>query len=138
MNIVLTLGSFVELWLWMLRMEAGGIWVEFQLYSLLAGASEYLKKTVWISISYLWNGGYLFMFLLSCVWLFATPWSVACQTAVSIEFSRQDTGLGCHFLLQWIFQTQGLNSHLLSPALQVDSLPAEPSGKLEIGILVPT
>ena len=138
MNIVLTLGSFVELWLWMLRMEAGGIWVEFQLYSLLAGASEYLKKNVWISISYLWNGGYLFIFLLSCVWLFATPWSVARQTAVSIEFSRQDTGLGCHFLLQWIFPTQGLNSHLLSPALQVDSLTAEPSGKLELGILVPT
>ena len=38
------------------------------------------------------------------------------------------TGVGCHALLQRIFQTQGLNpcptSHV-SPALQADSLPAE-------------
>ena len=32
-----------------------------------------------------------------------------------------DTGVGCHFLLQGIFPTQGLNLHLLH--LQVDSLP---------------
>ena len=29
--------------------------------------------------------------------------------------------MGCHFLLQWIFQTQGLNPHLLHG--QADSLP---------------
>jgi len=96
-------GKLCRAVLWIVRMEAGGIWVEFQLYSLLAGAGECLNKTVWISISYLWNGGYLIIFMLSCVWLFATPWSIARQTAVSIEFSRQDTGVGCHFLLQWIF-----------------------------------
>ena len=28
-------------------------------------------------------------------------------------FSRQNTGLGCHFLLQGISLTQGLNPHLL-------------------------
>ena len=27
---------------------------------------------------------------LSCVQLFATPWSVACQTPLSMEFSRQE------------------------------------------------
>ena len=32
-----------------------------------------------------------------------------------------NTGVGCHFLLQGIFPTQGLNPHLLH--LQVDSLP---------------
>ena len=29
----------------------------------------------------------------------------------------KNTGVGCHALLQGIFQTQGLNLHLMSPAL---------------------
>ena len=28
--------------------------------------------------------------VLSCVWLFATPWTVACQAPRSMEFSRQE------------------------------------------------
>ena len=34
---------------------------------------------------------------LSCVWLFAAPWTVACQAPVSMEFSRQEywSGLPC-------------------------------------------
>ena len=35
--------------------------------------------------------------------------------------------MGCHFLLQRIFPTQG--SNLESPALQADALPSEPPGK---------
>ena len=46
---------------------------------------------------------------LSRVWLFATPWIVAYQTPPSMGFSRQATGVGCHFLLYKIFPTQGLN-----------------------------
>ena len=42
------------------------------------------------------------------------------------------SGVGCHFLLQWIFPTQRLNPHLQycrqSPALQADSLLTEPPG----------
>ena len=42
--------------------------------------------------------------------------------------------MGCHFLLQGIFQTQGSNPGLLccrqSPALQADSLLTKPPGKL--------
>ena len=37
---------------------------------------------------------------LSNVQLFATLWTVAYQTPLSMGFSRQDTGVGCHFLLQ--------------------------------------
>ena len=38
--------------------------------------------------------------------------------------------MGCHFLLQGIFPTQGLNPHLSHPLhWQVDSLPTEPPGK---------
>ena len=43
----------------------------------------------------------------------ATPWTVAHQAPLSMGFSRQEYGVGCHFLLQGIFPTQGLNSGLL-------------------------
>ena len=46
---------------------------------------------------------------LSRVWVVATPWSVAHQAPLSIGFSRQKTGVCCHFLLQGISPTQGLN-----------------------------
>ena len=39
-------------------------------------------------------------------------------------FPGKDTGVGCHFLLQGIFPTQGSN-----PVLQADSLPTELQGK---------
>ena len=40
---------------------------------------------------------------------------------------QKNTGVGCHFLLQGIFPTQGSNPG--SPALQVNSLPSELPGK---------
>ena len=65
---------------------------------------------------------------LSCVRLFVTLWTVAYQAPPSLGFSRQEywsgklqwrnrlvrgtyknTGVGCHFLLQEIFPTQGSN-----------------------------
>ena len=50
--------------------------------------------------------------LLSRVRLFMTPWIVAYQTPTFMGFSRQDTRVGCHFLHQKIFPTQGLNPGL--------------------------
>ena len=35
----------------------------------------------------------------SCPTLY-TPWAVACQAPLSIEFSSKNTGVGCQFLLQ--------------------------------------
>ena len=52
--------------------------------------------------------------VLSCVWLFETPWTVACQAPLSMEFPNNNTVVGCHFLLQGIFPTQGSNLHLLN------------------------
>ena len=52
------------------------------------------------------------MKLLSRVRLFMTPWTVAYQAPPSMGFSRQDTGVGCHFLLQGNFPTQGSNPGL--------------------------
>ena len=48
----------------------------------------------------------------SCLTL-ATPWTVAHQAPLSLGFSRQESGVGCHFLLHGIFLTQGLNPGLL-------------------------
>ena len=58
---------------------------------------------------------------------FATPWTVACHAPLQEEdFSGKNTGVGCHFLLQRIFPTQGSNPHL--PRWQVDSLPLSQLG----------
>ena len=52
--------------------------------------------------------------LFSHVQLFATPWTVACQASLSMEFYRQETAVGCHFLLQSIFPTQESKLYLVS------------------------
>ena len=43
----------------------------------------------------------------------ATPWTVARQAPLSMRFSGKNTGVGCHALLQGIFETQGSNPGLL-------------------------
>ena len=52
---------------------------------------------------------------------FVTSWTVAYPTPLFMEFSRKYWRVGCHFLLQGIFLTQGLNICLLH--WQADSLP---------------
>jgi len=51
---------------------------------------------------------------------------VACQGPLSMGFSRQESVVDCHFLLQGIFSTQGSN---LSPALAGGFFTTEPQGK---------
>ena len=57
-----------------------------------------------------------------------TSWAVACKPPLSIGFPGENTGVGCHFLLQGIFLTQGSNQHLLH--WQVDSLPLSHPGSI--------
>ena len=58
---------------------------------------------------------------------FVTPWTVALQAPLSMGiFPGKNSGVGCHFLLQGIFPTQGLNPHLLH--WKADSLPLVPPG----------
>ena len=52
-------------------------------------------------------------YVVSCVWLIVTPWTVACQAPLSMEFSRQEYWNELPFLLQGSFLTQGLNPCLL-------------------------
>ena len=50
---------------------------------------------------------------LSHVRLFAAPWAVACTRLFRPwDFLGKSTGVGCHFLLQGIFPTQGSNPGL--------------------------
>ena len=74
---------------------------------------------LWIDIS--WN---IYVCVLNCVQLFATPWNVACQSSLSMGFSRQNTGAGCHFPLLGSLLTQGLNPCLLHLLLVVNNPPA--------------
>ena len=67
--------------------------------------------------------------VLSHVCLFVTSWNVALQALLSMEYSRQETGVSCHSLLQEIFLTQGSNPCLLVPALAGRFFTTEPPGK---------
>ena len=51
--------------------------------------------------------------LLSCVQCFATLWTVDCRFLCPWDSPGKNTGVGCHFLLQGIFPTQGSNLCLL-------------------------
>ena len=54
----------------------------------------------------------------SCVRLFATPWTVAHQTPLSMGFSRQEFWSGFHAIFQGVFLTQRINpASLMSPVL---------------------
>ena len=60
---------------------------------------------------------------LSCVWLFGTPWTVAHQAPLSVEFSRQEYWSGLPLPSPGHLPNPGIKSR--SPALQTDTLPSE-------------
>ena len=62
--------------------------------------------------------------LLSCVQLFATPWTVAHQSPPSMGFSRQEYWSGLPFPSPEDLPNPGIEPR--SPALQADALTSEP------------
>ena len=62
---------------------------------------------------------------------FATLWDYSPpDSSIHGDSPGNNTGLGCHALLQGIFPTQGLNLHFLRPFhWQGSSLPLVPLGK---------
>ena len=68
--------------------------------------------------------------LLSQVQLFATPWTVACQTPLSMGFPRQECWSRLPFPSPGNLPDPEIEPQ--SPWLQADSLPAEPPGKRHI------
>ena len=64
---------------------------------------------------------------LTHVSFFATPWTVASQAPLSMEFSRQEYRSGLQFPSPVDLPLSGTEP--TSPALQSDSLPPDPLGK---------
>ena len=62
----------------------------------------------------------------SCPPVLWPPWTVATMLLCTWDFPGNNTGLGCHFLLQGIFPTQGSNLCFLH--WQADSLPLSHKG----------
>ena len=67
---------------------------------------------------------------LSRIQLFVTPWTVAWQVPLSMAFFRQEYWSGLPCPPPRNLPNQGIK--LGSPALQADSLPSEPPGKLHM------
>ena len=65
---------------------------------------------------------------LSCVRLFATPWTVAYEAPPSLGFSRQEYWSGLPFPSPRDLPNPGIKPG--SPALRADTLLSEPPGKL--------
>ena len=65
--------------------------------------------------------------LFSHVRLFATPWTVAYQAPLSMDFSRQEYRSGLPFLSPGDLPDPGIDPG--SPTLQTDALPPDPPGK---------
>ena len=70
---------------------------------------------------------------LSRVLLFATPWTVAYQAPLSMEFSRQEYWSGLPFPTPGDLPDPGIEPR--SPALQEDVLPSELPGKPYVMLL---
>jgi len=67
---------------------------------------------------------------LSCVQLFASPWTVAGQAPPSMEFSRQEHWSGLPLPFPGDLPDTGIEPE--SPAPQADSLPSEPPGNPKV------
>ena len=67
------------------------------------------------------------------VWLFVTRGLQTTRLLCPRDFSGKNIGVGCHFLLQGIFLTQGSNPSLLH--WQAGSLPMSHLGNLTLHIL---
>ena len=73
---------------------------------------------------------YVYAHMLSCVWLFSTPETVAHQAPLFMEFPGQ-AYWEIHFLLSAIYLTQGLNPPM-TPVLTEGFFTNEPPGKLDL------
>ena len=68
--------------------------------------------------------------LLSCIWLFATPWIMACQAPLSMEFSRQEYWSGFPFPPSGDLPNPGIKPTSLVPPVLTDGFfTTTPPGK---------
>ena len=100
-------------------------WALISSLRLLLRGQLFVVEMIFLWLACLWSC--VCVQLLSRVQLSAVSWTVAGQAALSVGFPRKAYGVGCHFLLQGIFPTQGLNLDLL--LWQADSLPLSHQGE---------
>ena len=62
--------------------------------------------------------------------LFVIPWTIAHQAPPSMRFSKQEDWSGLPFPSPGDLPKPGMEPR--SPALQADSIPAEPQGKIKM------
>ena len=85
-------------------------------------------RTVWTGFICIWLLSMLSH--LSCVWLFVTLWTVACQNPLYMEFSRQEFWSRSPYPPPGDLPDLGMKlASLKSPAFQAGSLPLGPPGK---------
>ena len=99
-------------------LTASGNWMGFNVEIRSFSQSEHGNDTKYVFHSFLFRVSHSMIYsILMCactlsrfshIWLFATPWTAGHQAPLSMEFSRQEYEVGCYFLLQGIFLTQGL------------------------------
>ena len=75
---------------------------------------------------------------LSHVWLFWDVMDCSPPGSSVHDFPGKNTEMGCHFLLQGIFLTQGSNLHLLAGEFLITEPPEKPKCHLFISIFVYT
>ena len=97
------------------------VWIIWQMISRLLRP----KFAFNININYIsWKYKKLCYFcacVLSHVWFLVISWTIDSKDPCPWDFPRQDTGVGCHFLLQGNLTNPGIESTTpVSPALQVN------------------
>ena len=101
--------------------------VYFSIQLCLANTSGSINIIYLPTHLYLWLCAWVSTQSSSCVWLFATPWTVAHQAPLSMGFFRQKYSNGLLCLPPGDLPNPGIKPRSL--ALQVDSLLSEPPGK---------
>ena len=94
-------------------------WLQEQVQTPLAKPLKHYQNRDWLCVCC--------VLLLKRVRLFETPWTVAPQAPLSMEFSRQEYWSKLPFPILGDLPNPGIKpTSLASPALQVDSLPLSP------------
>ena len=78
------------------------------------------KALCWVKENSVWSH-LMHAQLLSCVWLFVTPWAIPIRLLCPWGYPTKNPGVDWHFVLQVIVLIQGLNPQLLH--WHADSLP---------------
>ena len=106
-----------------LRLPSPGIW----------WLLPYEKKDMYYKESGKWRSKWSEVEVVQPCPTFVTPWPVACQDLLSMEFSRQKYWSELPFPSPGDLLDPGIEPG--SPALQADSLPSEPPGNPKAGRL---